>query len=247
MRSVGSVLWTLLGLAVVALVGWVLGLDAVICASVAAGHLLDWLMGGFCLIWLLVLLKAPWDLYFQAYEVAFELRRASERRIAVPEERQLYVRTLRRRLLWLAVGAHLFSSSLVAAIAALAGSVVGYYFAVFYLVSTGFRPAAAGYVYLWRRLRAISEEARYPREDVVELRQMVARHEEMMRTMARQWEECREALQAEHRELRRSVHAMSREFEAAASRVTDNEEALKGIQALARLVRYFAVRACQPS
>ena len=39
------------------------------------------------------------------------------------------------------------------------------------LVSTVFRPAVAGYWYLYTKLSAIGEEARYPREDVVTLLQ----------------------------------------------------------------------------
>src|ERR1051326_2783803 len=69
--------WRLLAALVVAgAVAWLLGLGEVVRASIAAGHMLDWLMGGLCLLWLIVILKAPWDLYFKAREVAFELQRS---------------------------------------------------------------------------------------------------------------------------------------------------------------------------
>src|SRR5262249_1580668 len=157
---------TLLTLAVIGAVAWMLGLGDVVRPSVAAGHLLDWIMGGFCLLWLLILLKVPWDLYFQAQQVAFELKRAQERDVIVPADRETYIRALRRRLGWLAVGGHLFSAALVALVAYFSHGQVGYYFAAFYLVSTIFRPAVAGYVYLREKLLAITEEARYPREDI---------------------------------------------------------------------------------
>src|SRR5437899_318411 len=63
----------------VALGIWVLKIDDVARASIAAGHLLDWVTGGLCLVWLLVILKAPWDLYFQAQAVSFEFQRSRER------------------------------------------------------------------------------------------------------------------------------------------------------------------------
>src|SRR5205814_658943 len=148
--------WAIFLLAVAGIAAWLLGLGQVVRASMAAGHLLDWVMGGLCLLWLIVILKAPWDLFFQAQAVAFELQRAKERKVAVLPGREEYVQRLRGRLAALAVGAHLLSAALVAGVAAFTGGKVGYYFALFYLVSTLFRPALAGYVYLSRKLRALS-------------------------------------------------------------------------------------------
>jgi hypothetical protein len=228
--------WGLLFLAVVGTLAWLLGFGDVVRSSVAAGHLLDWVMGGLCFLWLILILKAPWDLYFQTHEVAFELQRSHERRVRVVAGREEYIRSLRRRLLWLSVGAHLFSAALVAVVAYLAHHSIGYYFAAFYLVSTVFRPAAAGYVYLSRKLHAIEEEARYPREDVVEIREKLEQHEHQMDDLTRQMGRLREELQSEQRQLRQSVNALSHEFETTASSLTDNQEVIKGIQALARMV-----------
>jgi hypothetical protein len=84
-------------------------------------------------------------------------------------------RNMRRRLGWLAVGAHVLSAALVGGITYFSGGIVGYYFALFYLVSTAFRPVAAGYAYLTRRLSALGDEARYPRDDVLEARDVSSR------------------------------------------------------------------------
>src|SRR5438093_8607931 len=112
MRHVVEICWALFWLAVAGVVAWLLGLGAVVRASIAAGHLLDWVMGGLCLLWLIVILKAPWDLFFQAQAVAFELQRAKERKVAVLPGREEYVLRLRGRLAGLAVGAHLLSAAL---------------------------------------------------------------------------------------------------------------------------------------
>src|SRR5689334_10709668 len=89
--------WTILSVAVIGVLAWLLGFSEVLRASLAAGHFLDWLMGGLCLAWLIVILKAPRDLYFQAQEVVFELQRSRERGISVGEECEQYLRILRRR------------------------------------------------------------------------------------------------------------------------------------------------------
>jgi hypothetical protein len=244
MRWFESVLWTLFWLVVVAGVAIWLGLDDLVRASLAAGHLLDWLMGVLCFLWLLVLLKAPWDLYFHAHTIAFEIERARERGIPVPPGRAEYVGTLRQRLGGLAVGAHLFSAALAAGVAWWTGGIaVGYYFAVFYIVSTAFRPLAAAYTYLATRLRTLSDETRYPREDVMELRARVAALEVGLSALTERMDAAGQALQAEteareteDRDLRQRVHAIGREFETTVSRLTDNQELIKGIQSFVRLV-----------
>ncbi len=64
-RVVTTLWWTLFWLAVGGVVSWPLDLDDLVCASIAAGHLPDWArVGGLCLVWLILILKAPWDLYF---------------------------------------------------------------------------------------------------------------------------------------------------------------------------------------
>lgn len=247
MRSIVSVCWTLICLAIVGVAAWLLGLGEVVRGSLQAGHLLDWIMGFFCLVWLLVILKVPWDLYFQAQEVAFELQRAGERKIVPAAGRAEYLQKIRQRLGWLAIAAHLFSAALIAVIAHFSGGKIGYYFAGFYLVSTVFRPAVAGYVYLSRKLQAIGEEARYPYEDVMELRNRVQWQEAAVRDLIEQLKDCRNALQqetqgreAETRALRQNVHNISREFETTVSRLTDNQEVIKGIQAFVRLIAQSA-------
>jgi len=244
----GALLW----LIVLGFLAWLLNLDDLVRASIQAGHALDWAMGVVCFVWLLVVLKAPWDLYFQAHAAAWEMQRSRERGIVLVPGREAYVFGLRRRLGLFAVAAHLLSAVLAAGVAYANGGVaVGYYFAVFFVASTMFRPAVAGYVYLSRKLRAVGEEVRYPREDVVELRGRVEAQEETLRARAEQTERLREALgaeaearEAETRDLRQRLHALGREFETTVSRLTDNQEVIKGIQAFVRLI---AQSAQQPS
>ncbi len=247
MHTITTLFRALFWLAVAGLAAWLLGLDDTVRASIAAGHLLDWVMGTLCLVWLIVLLKAPWDLFFQAHAVTFELQRSRERGVPVAAGREEYVRTVRRRLFWLAIGAHAGSAALVALVTWFAGSEVGYYFAAFYLVSTAFRPAVAGYVYLTGKLRAIGEEARYPREDVLELRDQVKWQKEEIKSLTTRIEQLLQSGELERacrerdtRELRHNMHEVSRQLETTVSRLTDNQEVIRGIQAFVRLVAQSA-------
>lgn len=242
MKSFVSFMWAVALLAIGAalgLSGWFGGL---VQASLQT-HWLDWIMGALCLIWLLIILIVPWDLYFQAQEAFFEIQRARERNIPTPAGRAEYIHILRGRLLWLALAAYMVSAAFVAALAFWTQGRIGYYFAVFYLVSTVFRPALAGYVYLSRKLKAIREEAHYPREDVVELRERLRVQEQETLNLKSQTErqadglkQEREQREAETRELRQRQQAIGREFESTVSRLTDNQEVIKGIQAFTRLI-----------
>jgi hypothetical protein len=243
MRALTGLLWAVFIVALAALALWLLGLSDVVRDGVAAGRLLDWVMGAVCLFWLIVILKVPWDLYFEAQAVVFEIERGRERGVAVPEGREAYVRTLRRRLGWGAVAAHVLSAAFVAAIAWFSGGAVGYYFAVFYLASTILRPAMAGYVYLSEKLRAIGQESRYPREDVVEMRSRLDGVEARIESLEKFREQLREdlaeersAIDEELQQLRQGVQALGRHFESAIGQLTDNQEVINGIQAFVRLV-----------
>ena len=247
MKFFGTLFSLAFTLGLVALAVWMLDLGDVVRASLAAGHLLDWVMGALCLIWLGVILKVPWDLYFQAHTVSFDLQRSRERGVAIVAGREQYLNSLRKRLGWLAVGAHIASAALVALITYFTGGAVGYYFAAFYLIATAFRPVAAAYVYLSEKLKSIAREVRYPREDVVEMRGRIDAQERNLKDLTTRLESLQSTLDTERteraeetRELRQNVHNIGREFETTISRLTDNQEIIKGIQAFVRLVAQSA-------
>jgi len=83
----------------------------------------------------------------------------------------------------------------------------------------------------------------------VELREKLKAQEGSTRDLTRQMKEAREELgreaearERETRELRQSLHAIGREFETTVSRLTDNQEVIRGIQAFVRLVAQSASR-----
>ena len=250
MKWIGSFFGVLVGIAVIIVAAQFLGVGDLVRQSIVTGHLLDWLTGTFCLLWLMVILKAPWDLYFQAHAVTFEQQRSRERGLNLEKGRENYVQVVRKRLLSVAVGSHLVSAALIAAMTYFTGAKVGYYFAGFYLVSTLFRPAVAGYGYLRERLKAIGEESRYPRDDVEEMRRRLdtaentvsqfrdelRRNEHDLATMRGSLTELQGEKEREVRDLHNRLAMLSREFETTVARLTDNQEVIKGIQAFVRLI-----------
>lgn len=246
MRTKG-VVEGLVGLAFVAaalgLAAWLLDLGDLARGALVSVPWPEVILGALCLLWLLVLLKAPWDLYFQAHAVLDEMARSRETGITIDAAREAYVRRTRRRLLGVALLAHAASAALAAGIALWGGGAVGWWFAAFYLVSTAFRPLVSAYRHLMRRLRQLFDEARFPREDVLAMKARVESHESTLPELRRRLDGAEKALaeeraarEAEAKELRGHVHQTARELEKSLAKLTDNQEVVKGIQAFVRLV-----------
>ncbi len=141
--------------------------------QIPAGNFLDWVIGGATFWWLLVIVTVPWNVYFQAKEVLAESGQSSEKGIPVDEKQLNYVTVLAKRSLLVAIGLHLVSTVGLYILAATGVSAVGYISSGAALLLTILRPAIRAYEYLYARLSMIRQEFKYPREDIVELRNRV--------------------------------------------------------------------------
>ncbi|MEH2075249.1 MAG: hypothetical protein V7K57_12775 [Nostoc sp.] len=137
---------------------------------IPAGNFLDWVIGGASFWWLLVIVTVPWNVHFQAKEVLAEAAQSTEKGIPVDEKQVKYVTLLAKRSLWVAIAFHLFSAIGLYTLAATGISTVGYISSGAALLLTILRPAIRAYEYLYARLAMIRQEWKYPREDIVELR-----------------------------------------------------------------------------
>ncbi|MFI6166221.1 hypothetical protein ACIBCN_05475 [Nocardia sp. NPDC051052] len=142
-------------------------------ADLAASTVIGAGLGFVAFFWFVAVLTVPWNLYFGARQVAHRFETAREREIAVPEGRAREVGTLAERLLLVAIGTHVVSAIIAAAVALFTGYQIGYYVAGFFVATVLIRPAAAYFAYLRARIAAISEEAAYPPDDVRTLREQV--------------------------------------------------------------------------
>ncbi|MFE0647116.1 hypothetical protein ACFVZH_00810 [Streptomyces sp. NPDC059534] len=207
--------------------------------------------GVLALLWLLLLLTAPWNLYFRAHAVLAEITVSRAKGIAVPKERDTEARRIARVMLRVAVAGHLATAAVAVAAAAATGHEAGYWCAGFFLLSTFLRPAGAYFGQLRRRLGTLLREVTYPRDDVVALRDRVAaleggaavqegRAEEQYRALA-ELRRTADAIGLSAHERAdatdRRIAALTREFEATVNRLTDNEEIITGLKAFLRLLR----------
>lgn len=207
--------------------------------------------GVLSLLWLLLLLTLPWNLYFRAHAVLAEIAVSREKGLKISSARDAEAARIARTMLRAAVAGHVLTAAVVIAVTWATGEFTGYWFAAFFLLSTFFRPAGAYFAQLRRRLGTLLKDVTYPRDDVVELQARLHRAETGTRVLEEKSEEQYRALA----ELRRTVEALSmsgyergeetdrriaalgREFESTVNRLTDNQEIIAGVKAFLRLLR----------
>ncbi|MDJ0507878.1 MAG: hypothetical protein QNJ64_01280 [Crocosphaera sp.] len=137
--------------------------------NIPAGNLVDWVIGVASFWWLLVIITIPWNVYFDAKEVASEAAISEKKGIVVDREQLNYVNTVSRAGLFIAIALHLFSALGLYELATIGISSVGYVSSFATLLLTALRPAIRGYQYLVYRLSTIRQQITYPREDILEL------------------------------------------------------------------------------
>ncbi len=145
--------------------------------NIEAGRLVDWVIGVAICWWLVGVVVIPWNTHFAAREVLEEARISREKGIPVREESVRYAGRLSKRFFWLAIFLHLATALGLYLLAYYEVTVLGYLAAVAALGLTFLRPLQRAYEHLSYKLRSMSEQIRYPREDVAELRNRVTQLE----------------------------------------------------------------------
>jgi len=138
--------------------------------NVPVGNFGDWVAGLLILLWLLVVVTVPWNLYFKASALIATAGPGRERGLPVDDTQLQYVKTLQTRTLTAAIALHIVSAVVLLILAATGVTRLGYLAAALALLLTVLRPAISFYEYIADRLRAIGDSWRFPNEDVVELR-----------------------------------------------------------------------------
>jgi hypothetical protein len=151
--------------------------------NIPAGNLVDWLIGIASFWWLFAIITIPWNVYFDAQEVIAEAHISRQKNIPIDEKQLKYVQKVAYFSIIVAIALHFLSALALYFLAASGISVVGYVSSVATLLLTVLRPAIRGYQYLALRLRAIRQEIKYPREDVLELRQRVLMMENTLKNL----------------------------------------------------------------
>lgn len=139
------------------------------------GQLMDWITGLAIFLWLMVIVTVPWNAHFKAKEVLDDAEISKRKDILVVEESLAFTKRLAKRSLIVAVGLHLVSAIGLSLLAPhLPVTEMGYLGALAALLLTILRPSVRFYEYINRKLSAIKQEFRYPRQDMHELLNDVA-------------------------------------------------------------------------
>lgn len=228
--------------------------------QIPSSSLVNWIIGIAIFSWLLAITTVPWNVYFQAKEVLSEAAFSTEQGISVDSHQQQYAATIARRSLWVALVLHLLSAVALYLLALWQVSAIGYFGSIAALLLTVLRPTVRTYQFLAKRLAMIQTGLKYPREDVLELRERVIQLENRVqeviqrldlndptswiRVQQRQWEALRQDLthlassQEEFKAINQSEHArLSREAQQAIAQLSEDSQFLNQVRELIRFVK----------
>ena len=151
--------------------------------QIPSGNLVDWIIGIASFWWLMIIVTVPWNVYFDAKEVISEAATSQKKEIVVDNQQLNYVKTVSKGALLIAIALHLLSAWGLYELAALGISSVGYVSSLATLLLTLLRPAVRAYQYLAYRLSTIRQQIKYPREDILELRNRFNQLEEIVKSL----------------------------------------------------------------
>lgn len=208
-----------------------------------------------CLTWLFFLVKIPWDLYFAARRARMDGQESQRLGLEAAREQTRQLAKMESYLLFGALGGHAMTAAGIYGLSCLRPELVRPDFSLLFVASVALRPAWEGYGYLRHRLAELSEQVRYPREDVTTLRGRVemlqARNAESERDLQQQRVEdharfvaLEAALaQAQSQQISETVRLekktvqLSHRFEEVVSTLSSDQDLLAGVRAFARLLR----------
>ncbi|MFQ4138870.1 hypothetical protein PGN35_021400 [Nodosilinea sp. PGN35] len=210
--------------------------------QIPVGSFADWVVGLASFGWLLTITTVPWNIYFEAKGALSEADLSREKGIAVDDRQVGYVRSLARWSLRLVLALHLLTALGLYFLASTGVSQLGYWGAAAALLLSGLRPAVRAYQYFAARIATIQQQFKYPREDVVELRDRLTQAESKLEQFAGQlniddpasWaateQRQRQALRQDFTLLATEVTAL-----ATANQAEHQRLALEGQQAIAQI------------
>ncbi|HAC64365.1 MAG TPA: hypothetical protein DCF68_12700 [Cyanothece sp. UBA12306] len=190
--------------------------------QIPAGNLIDWVIGVASFWWLMVIVTVPWNIYFDAKEVIAEAATSQEKGITIDTKQVNYVAQVRRGSLIVAIALHLFSAVGLYLLAKMGISAVGYVSSFATLLLTFLRPTIRAYQYLADRLSSIRGQIKYPREDILELRNRFSKSESILKSLESKldlkqpdsWISTQQKQLQKHREEVACLKALLEQFEA---------------------------------
>jgi len=213
--------------------------------EIPAGEWIDWLVGIGGFWWLLGVTTIPWNVYFGAKRVLVDINVSKERKIQTSQADEDLAKKISRRALVVAVSLHFATAAVFGALAHFEITAMGWVGASAALLLTFAQPLAHLYRHLVETLRRMSDQARYPREDIESLRvkvdQISVRIEDLDRSKEHSWAHDVErrlnlaAFNDQNHET--SLNQAKREMHDLAGRLSEDTQFLGSVRDLIRFVK----------
>ena len=189
-----AILFTIFTLLVFGSLKW-FNIDVGTAAVWVSGVIFYWVISGVTIL--------PWNVHFSADDALEGIRIAREKKMTVDEYSEQYARKVRRRSGIVAILLHLMVSlgCLMVALFTSLGT-IAYLAAGAALALTFARPAIRSAEHAVRRLQDIQEEARYPRDDVHELKMRL----EQLKHFDERATDLQKAFEGQTKEMEKSHH-----------------------------------------
>jgi len=222
---------------------------------IQGSNLLTLMMSILGLVGLLLIIKLPWDLYFEARYLLAEQSESIRRGIEIPEEDHTYTQKMEKKLLMMCISLHILSASAIGLATYYSGGFLGYYFAGFYLLSTFFRPIASFYVMQRQRFASLRSRCKVPREDAINFAMRIEELERGFKEFQKSTAEGFEDIEGQHSELSAELRAarsdgsaqfrqldqkldqVLNEFTRSIEKLTEDKELLRGIRAFVKVIK----------
>jgi len=227
--------------------------------GVDPGGIRNWVVGLLVLWWLVIVVTLPWDLYFKARALLIDTQHSHKEGMSIAESDVVYVKRWAKLSFIIAISLHLVSAIGLALLQYFGVSELGYYASGAAILLMGFRPAGRAYDYLVVRLSNIGRDIRYPRDDVLIVKNQVEKMsdqlddlinhldldnkeswasvmDERVTNQSSEFQKLRDELD-ELRRLNDEAHAhLAKEAETAASKIAGGAQVVNHVR---ELVRFF--------
>lgn len=205
----------------------------------------DWVVGIAAFWWLLGVTTIPWNVHFGARRVISDINMSKERGIQTSEVSEKAAKRIAKQALISAVSLHLVTALGFAALAYFGLSQLGWMAAIAALLLTFAQPLARFYQHLVQMLRRMSEDARYPRDDVEGLRAQIfeIQHslQQLDQTDIHSWSSTVErrlaSTQLSCEKLDSAIQETRRELRQSNAQLTEDTQFLGNVRELLRFIK----------
>ncbi|MCO4782739.1 MAG: hypothetical protein KC646_10485 [Candidatus Cloacimonetes bacterium] len=204
---------------------------------------------------LVLVLKLPWDLYFEAKDVIYNQQQSIKKDIFVSKEDLDYALKAKSRLLLLCLVVHAICAGVAALISYQSQSQIGYYFSGVFTLSTIFRPLLSYFQKERQRLIHLKSQCLIPRDDSQQIQIKLADLEDKLAHFQNTYQEESIQMNQKQNDFQEAIDLLQKqlkslqltnkdqydkvlnEFTKSIEKLTEDQELLRGFRAIVKLLK----------